>query len=55
MTETEFSRFYLGTMMREYEPKPDLFGKMTEHLLDALPDSFDSRTEWSSCIHPIRD
>jgi hypothetical protein len=24
-------------------------------LVDNLPDNFDSRTQWGSCVHPIRD
>jgi cathepsin B len=42
-------RGLFGTVLQESEVKPS-------GIVDnGVPDSFDSRTEWPDCIHPIRD
>ncbi len=54
MSHDEIKRFYLGTMLNGNEGVPKV---SHEDLLDLItvPDSFDSRTQWPDCIHPIRN
>ena len=43
----------LKTIDSEYLADND--GDDLEGIKEVLPDSFDARDKWDSCIHPVRD
>jgi cathepsin B len=48
------AKAYLGTDLSVPNPFPKRnFGALHDYL--SVPDSFDSRTQWPDCIHPIRN
>lgn len=50
-TDDEVRRFLAGTIIRPFS----LPAMVDYNETVAVPDSFDSRTQWPSCIHPIRN
>jgi cathepsin B len=53
MTVGEAKAFVSSSLVREEEYPEFNWGAMLDHF--TAPTSFDSRTQWPSCIHPIRD
>ena len=54
MSVYEIQRFYLGTMLNG---NPNTERVTHEAILELMtvPDSFDARTQWPKCIHPVRN
>lgn len=55
MSNNELKQKFLGLIIKPKEHS--IFHKQNPLLMltDELPDSFDSRTKWGECIHPIRN
>jgi len=54
MTETEVQRFLLGTIIKPFAPMPSEEAEILKDFI-TLPTSFNSKDQWPSCIHAIRD
>jgi len=52
LTKEELKSRFLGLEIRELVGIPKVSYMMTA---TEVPESFDSRTQWPNCIHPIRN